>query len=81
MLFTSRSLQLTKSNNSEQEKVDFGFGTELVQIGPTTTDWIEGYTSIALMAKVFMFPISFSSLIMVQILWNGQLHRCPDLFV
>ena len=41
-------------------------------------DWIQGYTSIALVAKVFMFPTSFSPLIMEQILWNGQLHRCPD---
>ena len=81
MLFTSRSLKFTKSNNSEEEKVDFGFETKLGQIGPTPTDWIQGYTSVALVAKVFMFPISFSALIMEQILWNGCLHRCPDLFV
>ena len=48
---------------------------------PPPPDWIQGYTSIALVAEVFMFPISFSPLIMEQILWNGRLHRCPDLLV
>ena len=44
-------------------------------------DWIQGYTSIPLVAEVFMFLISFYSLIMEPILWNGRLHRFPDLLV
>ena len=48
---------------------------------PPPPDWIQGYTNIALAAEVFMFPISFSPLIMKQILWNGRLHRWPDLLV
>ena len=50
------------------------------KLSQNTPDWIHGYTSIALMAKVFMFTISFSPPI-EQILWNGRLHRGPDLLV
>ena len=44
-------------------------------------DWVQGYKSIALVAEVFMFPISLSPLIMDQILWRGCIHKCPDLLV
>ena len=49
--------------------------------GPVFADWIQGYTRVALVAEVFMFSISFSPLILEQILWNGCLNMSLDLLV